>query len=101
MGTITWLTRTMDQQQIMGTTLVQQACELLCALSDVVFVVVSVAPDASGMALQATSSSRSGARGYTASAFMRLDCAGGSIRKRAMPGKGSAAVLVCSCSQSM
>jgi hypothetical protein len=89
-GTITWLTRALDQQQVTEDITVQQACELLCALSDVVFVVLSVSPDAPGMTPQATSrSSSSRPQGYNASAFMRLDCAGGVVRQQGRAGHRS------------
>jgi hypothetical protein len=85
-GTITWLTRALDQQHITGAMAVRQACELLCALSDVVFAVLAV-KESIGMTPGTTTSSSttitSGPRGYDASVFMRLDGAGGCYRRTA------------------
>jgi hypothetical protein len=92
-GTITWLTRALDQQRITGAMAVQQACELLCALSDVVFVVLSVENNTT------SSSSTRGPPGLPV--FMRLDCAGGCHSGTAQGSIRASVVLICRRSQPM
>jgi hypothetical protein len=88
--TISWLTGNLASGLITGKTATQQACELLCALSDVIYAAYAVVPCPPGMqhasttsntaaASSSSSSSSSSSRasqGRRGADFMQLECAG-------------------------
>lgn len=81
-ATMTWLAQDLAQGQITCQVVIGQACELLCALSDVVYATYVVAPPLADMGRAASSSSSisSAYQGRRAADFTQRRCAGEDIQ---------------------
>jgi hypothetical protein len=68
---LTWLTRNLATDEDTDATVQQQACELLCALSDTINVALAVVPLDDGTSSSSCNGGRS--KSEVAAAFMQLD----------------------------
>jgi hypothetical protein len=75
LATITWLTHELELGSITGGVPTEQACLLLCALSDIVFAAYMVLPPTTTTTTTSSSSSSTHQR-RRAAEFLRLSCAG-------------------------